>query len=209
MNAVLLFSKAFPLTITAMGPASVHRPTLRPEYLHVLTNPAPIYALGTAVLLLVAALVLRGRPAQVLALGLIFLSAASAWPTYIVGERAYQQVYLIADNDGQQWLDKHKRRAEKLIYVFYALAAVALSAAIIPIKAPRTAVPLALLTLLIALAALGAGGWIAKAGGQVRHPEFRKEKTIRSSPTGLSSASRPRLGLSCSKRWRRALRRRA
>ncbi len=126
---------------------------------------------------LTGALFLRNRPAQLLALWLVALSAASAWPTYLLGEKAYHRVYAAADDGGQLWLDTHKHRAEKQVYVFYALAAVAMMAALIPAKAPKTAFPLTLLTLMIALASLGAGAWIAKAGGRIRHPEFRNELT--------------------------------
>ncbi|HTL58398.1 MAG TPA: c-type cytochrome, partial [Candidatus Limnocylindrales bacterium] len=147
----------------------------QPEYFHVLINPLPIYGLATAALVLAGALILRNRPAQLLALVMVFLCAASAWPTYMAGEKAYYRVYPTADSEGQQWLDVHKRRGEKLIYVFSALAAVALSAALIAAKAPKTAFPLASLTLIMALISLAAGGRIGKAGGKIRHPEFRHE----------------------------------
>jgi hypothetical protein len=82
---------------------------------------------------------------------------------------------LIVDDDGKAWLDAHMHRAEKVVYIFAALAALALTAIVLPLKIPKTAFPLALITLLFALATLGTGGWIAWAGGKVRHPEFRKE----------------------------------
>ncbi len=147
----------------------------QPEYFHVLINPLPIYGLATAALVLAGALILRNRPAQLLALAMVFLCAASAWPTYLAGEKAYYRVYPTAGSVGQQWLDLHKHRGEKLIYVFYALAAVALSAVLIPAKAPKTAFPLASLTLVLTLTSLAVGGWIGKAGGQIRHSEFRHE----------------------------------
>jgi uncharacterized membrane protein len=145
----------------------------QPEYLHVLINPLPVYVLATGLLALIVALLRRNRQTQLLALWLIFLSAASAWPAYLSGQKAYHQVYLIADSDGQSWLDAHMHRAERWIYIFYALAGVAASAALVPAKAPKTALSLAILTVAVAVASLAVGGWIAKAGGQVRHPEFR------------------------------------
>ena len=146
------------------------------DYLHVLINPLPVYGGLLAVLLLGAAMILKNRPAQLLGLALMIVSAGSAWPTYLTGERAYQKVYLIADSDGQRLLDEHKQRAEKLIWVFYVVAAVALAAALRPPKVPKAASPLVWLTLIIAVISLGIGGWIAKAGGQIRHPEFRNPK---------------------------------
>jgi hypothetical protein len=146
------------------------------EYIHILLNPMPIYGLSMGVLALLLAFLLRNRKAQVLALWLIFFGAASALPTYLTGQKAYHTVYLIADGDGQDSLDAHLHRAERLIYVFCALAVVALCAALLPAKWPKTALPLLLITLLLALASLAAGGWIAKAGGEVRHSEFRDKQ---------------------------------
>jgi hypothetical protein len=143
------------------------------DYLHILLNPLPIYGLAMGTLALVIALLLRNRQAQLLSLGLILVSAAAAWPAYLSGEKAYNKVYLLADADGQEWLDTHMKRVDQAIYLFYALAAVALGAALVPIRIPKTALPLAILTLVLAMAVLGAGGWIAHAGGKVRHSEFR------------------------------------
>jgi hypothetical protein len=144
------------------------------EYIHVLINPMPIYGLSMGFLALLIGMALRNRQAQILALWLIFLGAGSAVPTYLSGQKAYHKVYLIADSDGQAKLDAHMHRSEKLIYIYVASAVVAFAAIVIPVKKPKTAFPLLALTLLAALAALAAGGWISKAGGAVRHSEFRK-----------------------------------
>jgi len=142
-------------------------------YLHVLINPLPIYGLGAAVLGLLIGVLMRSRPAQLVALCLIFIFAASAWPAQFFGHKAYGQLYPILDSDGQEWLSLHMHRADRLIYVFYALALSAVAAALLPKRLPKSALPLTLFTLSLALICLGAGGWIAKAGGRIRHPEFR------------------------------------
>jgi predicted ABC-type exoprotein transport system permease subunit len=147
----------------------------QPEYLHVLINPLPVYALFLGLAALALALPLRSRAVQVTALALILVAAASAWPVYAAGHRAYNKVYLIVDDDGKAWLDAHMHRAEKVGYIFAALAALALTAIVLPLRIPKAAFPLALITLLFAFATLGTGGWIAWAGGKVRHPEFRNE----------------------------------
>ena len=41
--------------------------------------------------------------------------------------------------------------------------------------APKAAVPIAIATLILALISLGVGGYIAYAGGHVRHKELRFE----------------------------------
>lgn len=146
----------------------------RPEYLHVLLNPLPVYGLATAALVLAGALAFRSRPVLLAALAITALTALSAWPVYSFGQRAYESVNTTVDPAGQEWLDAHRQRAEKLVWTFYALAALAVAGIAAPQRWPRTLLPLAALTLVGALTVLGAGSWIAYAGGKVRHVEFRR-----------------------------------
>lgn len=152
---------------------NILRDLRQPEYVHTLLNPLPIYGLGIASLGLIIALFLRSRPAQITALSLMCICALSIWPVIHFGERAFNNILTLADDDGRAWLDAHEERAEMLLYVFYALAAVSFAAIVAPRKWPRAAMPLALLALFLALGALGAGAWIADAGGKIRHREFR------------------------------------
>jgi glucan phosphoethanolaminetransferase (alkaline phosphatase superfamily) len=152
---------------------TIQRALQQPEYLHVLINPLPVYGLAIALFGLIAAMCLRTRGGEVIALVLIFVCAASAWPAAHYGEAAEDGILVMADTDGQAWLKTHEQRAEDLIYIFYALALVSAAAIFAPKKWPKTARPLVILTLLLAVAALAAGGYIASAGGKIRHREFR------------------------------------
>jgi alpha-D-ribose 1-methylphosphonate 5-triphosphate synthase subunit PhnH len=152
---------------------AILRDLRQPEYLHVLLNPLPVYGLAIALFGLITALYLGTHGGQVTALVLIFACAASAWPVAHYGEAAESSVLAMADDDGQAWLKAHAHRADELIYVFYALALVSAAAIFAPKKWPRTARPLAIVTLILALAALGSGFYIAHAGGKIRHREFR------------------------------------
>ena len=145
----------------------------QPEYIHVLLNPLPVYGLAIGLIGLIVALFLRSRRAQITALVLIFIAAASAWPVVHFGEEAYDRVLSMTDSDGEAWLKAHEERAEKLEYVFYALALVAAAAIFLPKKWPASATPLAVATLILALFSLGGGVYIAYAGGKIRHREFR------------------------------------
>lgn len=147
---------------------------LPPEYVHVLINPMPVYGMAMGVLALGAALFLKNKTAQTIGLGLVILAAASAWPVSYYGQNAYKQIRGQADDAGQDALDEHMGRADKLVIVFYATALIGVVALVSQKKFPKAAVPLAAFTLLAAIASLGAGGWISKAGGQIRHPEFRQ-----------------------------------
>lgn len=147
----------------------------KPEYVHVLLNPLPVYGLAVGVLGLIIALLSKTRAARVTALALVMVSAASAWPVYHYGEAGYDRVKSMVDEAGDKWLDEHMRRGEQLIYVFYAVAAVSAVAIAAEFISPRSAVPLAIATLILATANLGVGAYIAYAGGHIRHREFRFE----------------------------------
>jgi len=144
-----------------------------PEYLHVILNPLPVYGLALGALALFIAILSRSRAAQVTALVIVFISALSAWPVKKFGEEAYDTIESKSDDAGYAWLDAHAQRATRFIFVFYIAAAAAAAALLAPWKFPKTSIPLSCLTLLLSLVALGFGVWIAYAGGQIRHTEFR------------------------------------
>src|SRR6266446_6521611 len=146
-----------------------------PEYMHVLLNPVPVFGLAIGVVGLSVAVIARNRTGIVIALVLVFLSGLSAWPTYHYGEAAYDRVKAMADAAGDQWLNEHMARGERLIYAFYVHAGLAVVGMFAPMKWPRSSTPLATATLVIGCATLGIGGYIAFAGGHVRHKEFRFE----------------------------------
>lgn len=147
----------------------------QPEYVHTLLNPLPVYGLTLGIVALFVALLVRTRAAQIPALVIVFIAAASAWPVSHFGDEAYDRVLSMSDADGDAWLAAHAHRADKLVWCFYALALVAALALFLPRKFPKTALPLAVVTLLLSLTSLGAGGYIAYAGGKIRHREFRNE----------------------------------
>jgi hypothetical protein len=154
----------------------------QPEYLHVLLNPLPVYGLAVAVFGLIAAMYLGSRGGQITALVLIFATAISAWPVAHYGDAAEDRVLAMADEAGQAWLKAHAHRVDELIFVFYVLALVSAAAIFAPKKWPKSARPLAIATLLLALVSLGAGGYIAYAGGKIRHREFRNSPPPKTAP---------------------------
>lgn len=143
------------------------------EHVHVLLNHFPVVGLAMAILALVLALIFHSRKTEIVALILVLVAAASAWPVNFTGQRAYKAVRGITDDNGTDWLDEHKERAEQVAPAFYAFALLAAAALLVPLRWPRAARPLVIATLALALFCEGAGGWIALAGGQIRHPEFR------------------------------------
>jgi disulfide bond formation protein DsbB len=155
--------------------ASLIKDLSQPEYIHVLINPLPVYGLAMGVIGLLIALFQRSRPAQIVALSLILLCGAIAWPVGHYGEEGYDRVLAMSDEAGTAWLKAHAHRANELIWCFYVVASLAAIAIFAPIKWPKSQLVLALITLILSFAALGMGGYIAYAGGKVRHREFRNE----------------------------------
>ena len=152
---------------------AILRDLRQPEYIHVLINPLPVYGLAMGLLGLIVAFFLKSRSAQIVALIIVLISAASAWPVYEFGEQAYDRVLSMSDEPGQAWLEEHQDRAEDCIWFFYGLAVLSAVALAAPRKWPRSATPLLISVIVLSAVTLGFGGYIAYAGGKIRHREFR------------------------------------
>ena len=116
----------------------------QPEYVHVLLNPIPVYAMTSGILALIVALILRSRPAQITAFVVVIFAALSVWPVGEFGERASDRVYAMSNKEAQQWLDVHRHRADVGEWVFYVTAAVAAVAppAPLPQRLPSRKTPI-------------------------------------------------------------------
>src|SRR3954453_20313054 len=102
---------------------AILRDLRQPEYIHVLLNPLPVYGLAMGFIALVVAFFLKSRSAQIVALTVVLISAASAWPVYELGEQAKDRVLSMENEVGGAWLEEHQARAENCIWFFYTLAA--------------------------------------------------------------------------------------
>ena len=147
----------------------------QPEYVHVLLNPLPVYGLLISWIGLVTAVISKSRRALIVALILVLITSISAWPTFEFGEQGYDRVLAMTDDGGHAWLDEHEHRAQKLIYFFYALAALSAAAIVVPLRWPKSSAPLAIAVVFLGATTLASGCYIAYAGGKIRHREFRNE----------------------------------
>lgn len=145
----------------------------QPEYLHVVVNPLPIYAMALGAVLLLAGLLRPIQGVREAGLALIVLAGASTLPTVLLGQRAYDRLYMQVDLEAQRWLDVHMSRAERLQWLFYATAGTGALALLATRRGRPAAGRLAQAALAGSAVCAAAAGWIAHAGGQVRHPEFR------------------------------------
>ena len=155
----------------------------QPEYyIHVLLNPLPIYGLAVGLIALLAGIVSRSRAANICALIVVMITAASAWPVSEFGEAGYDIMYSRSDQTGDAWLSEHKARAERFIYCFYGLAALAALGILAPLKWPKSSAALAISVLGLGCVVLGMGGYIAYPAGKIRHSEFRTGPPSKHSP---------------------------
>ena len=173
----MLIASALLKELSALGGLgeSLVRGLRQPEYVHVLLNPLPVYGLLIAWIGLLIAFFSKSRRAQLAALVLVLMTSLSAWPVYEFGQQAYDRVLSMTDEDGERWLDEHRDRGEDLIWIFYALAALSAVAIAAPIKWPKSSAPLVIAVIFLGAGTFGTGGYIAYAGGKIRHREFRNE----------------------------------
>jgi hypothetical protein len=151
----------------------VSRLLSQPEYIHTAINHFPLIGLFVAMVGLIAALIVRNRPGIFVGLGLLTLTALSAWPVAHYGEAGYDRVLSMSDDAGQAFLKHHAELADRWIFPYYLTAGVAALTFGLAWKWPRAALPGSVVALVLAAASLVAGMGIAHAGGEVRHREFR------------------------------------
>jgi hypothetical protein len=99
--------------------------------------------------------------------------ALSAWPVYSYGEAGYDRVLSMSDDAGQAFLKYHQHLAERWMFLYYVTAAVSAVGIGLGWKWPRLLLPLSIASMVLALASLTAGIFIAHAGGEIRDREFR------------------------------------
>lgn len=146
----------------------------QPEYLHVALNHWPLEGLGAGAFFLAYALMAKSLGGRRGALLWLALMGVVAWITVLTGHQGYDRVYAISNPDAQAWLDVHNERAELFQWLFYLMGLSALGALVSSRKRPAWEKPLAVVSLALASLSLAAGIWIAQAGGQIRHSEFRE-----------------------------------
>jgi hypothetical protein len=155
-----------------------------PEYVHVLLNPVPVYALSMGILALALGFLLRSRQAQIVGLIIVIISCASAWPVAYFGHQAHEHLEDALNDEAKTWVDHHSDRADRGVYGLYLTALLGLAALLVPARFAKSAKVLPVLTLVAAIGALGLAGWISHAGGQIRHSEFRQGPPPAADDTG-------------------------
>lgn len=178
----LILLAGVPVLLTGIASASPesykkHAPELvfglDAPHLHLLTNHIPIFVTVSGLLVLVISLWKRDHLARQIALLLLFLGNGGALLTYWLGQQSYKAVRGLADEAGQGWLDLHMERAEQVVWLFWLAFLAAGGALLWYWKGRRFTLLATILAGSLGAASLGVSGWIADAGGKIRHTEFR------------------------------------
>ncbi len=144
-----------------------------PAYRHILLNHLPVTGLAVALVVLAIGAALRQTAMLRVGLVLVALTAGASVLVSLSGDDAYPAVFEVLDGDGRAWLDYHTHLADTWLPVLYANAASAVIALGIGRARQQLFLPAALVVTLLTLVGIGAAGWIAEAGGKIKHPEFR------------------------------------
>jgi hypothetical protein len=144
-----------------------------PAYRHMLLNHIPIIGLALALVVLLAGLAWRQN--ALLFTGLVLVAIASGCSIVVAhyGDAAYTAIYDTLDGAGRKWLDYHAELAQTWLPVLIANAVLAVLATALGMARRRLLPWAAVAVALATLAAIGAAGIVARAGGQIQHPEFR------------------------------------
>ena len=173
LATAMLVDTAFSATETYTKYAPIIVFGLDAPHLHLLTNHLPIFVTLSGLFALTMGLWSKNRGISQVALVLMFLGIAGGILTFWFGQQAYKPIRGLADDVGQDWLDLHMARAEQVIWVFWVAGGGVATAWVLGRKRHRFAIPAAIVAAALGLSTLGLSGWIADAGGKIRHEEFR------------------------------------
>lgn len=144
-----------------------------PAYLHMLLNHIPIIGLTLAFGVLMAGLISRQSPLLFMGLALVAVTAGASIPVAQYGDAAYPAIFDALDGHGRAWLDYHVHLAETWLPVLYANTALAVIALGLGILRRPLLLRASLLVTLMTIASIVGAGLVGKAGGRIKHPEFR------------------------------------
>jgi hypothetical protein len=144
-----------------------------PAYRHMLLNHVPIVGMIIALLVLLAGTILRQSVLLFTGLILVAVTAGSVLPIVQYGDAAYPAIFDTLDGHGRAWLDYHAYLAETWLPLFYANAALAVGALFVGVLRRPLLPWLAGLVIVVTLASIVGTSIVAKAGGSIKHPEFR------------------------------------
>lgn len=153
-----------------------------PEHIHLAINHLPFIGSGIALIPIVVGIILRNKATLITGLA---IAAVAGWLTPVVmftGEEAAERyedgpIREFLDPQAEDALETHEHRAETWSKVMYASAVISTVTLLLAVWKLSIALRVSLLAALLCAGSLLSGIWIAEAGGKIRRPDFRSERT--------------------------------
>ena len=148
------------------------------EYLHVVINHIPMIGLATVCVPLLYALVRGERHTLIVSLALCIVLGAGTAVVIWSGEEGHENIehgpiVQMLDAPAHDWIHEHEERGEAAAIVAYITAAVAVLGCGLLWWKPKALRAIAAVMLVLCVVNVVLMARTTKAGGQIRHPEFR------------------------------------
>jgi hypothetical protein len=153
---------------------------MSPEKIHLVVNHLVIIGLALAVIPLLVGLLFRSRATVISGLLIALLGGYSTGVTMGSGEEAYERyetepdIVAALDDDVHGWLEAHEQRAHTWSKLLYGVAAGHTLCLALLIWKPKWLRPIAGVSLVLCVAGVASGVWIADTGGLIRRPDMRQ-----------------------------------
>ncbi|MBC7607905.1 MAG: hypothetical protein H7199_13255 [Burkholderiales bacterium] len=153
-------------------------------HLHLLLNHFPILGTIFGLGILIAGMVLKNKSLKNTAYVLFVISAIFGAFSMGTGEGAEEMVEDFP-NIGKQIINEHEEWAEKLALLLYALGTLSLLSLFFSIKKNNFEKYTAIITLLLAIAAVFLAKEVGTSGGEIRHTEIREQLLLKNNSKSL------------------------
>jgi cobalamin synthase len=146
-------------------------------HLHLLLNHLPIIGLLIGTLILLVGILLKSSVSKKIALTVILFASISAIPTFSFGEGAEEVVEHMegVTKETHHLIHEHEEKAELFMPFVWILIALSLIAIILEWKKNKIAKFVQIATLIVALTATYIAREVGTTGGEISHPEIRKD----------------------------------
>jgi hypothetical protein len=145
----------------------------------LLINHLPIFATLFGAILILVSLFLKSQLLRITAFSLLLIGGASFYPAFETGEGAHHEIEKRAgfDKKTHDIMHEHEERAEFAMPFGLGLALLALVGLILDIRKSKYASMLGGVVGVLAIVVMVLLAQLANTGGQISHPELRKEKS--------------------------------
>ena len=153
-------------------------------HLHLVLNHFPILGTIFGLGILIVGMVLKNKSLKNTAYVLFVISAIFGAFSMGTGEGAEEMVEDFP-NIGKQIIHEHEEWAEKLALLLYAVGTLSLLSLFLSIKKNNFEKYTAIITLLLAIAAVFLAKEVGTSGGEIRHTEIREQLLLKNNSKSL------------------------